>query len=153
VVFSWAPENSIEGHIARVKARLAKGLKLVEEIYRSKAPRRTVNVPGITADTFFDGAPPPRSDDKFFVATDERSPEGLDYMRSQGAVLISDLLTPEERRIVGWPLLLTDVLSQLEQLVAAHGAYFSGHAMSSVAGGIANLRGARGLDPRTAIID
>lgn len=90
---------------------------------------------------------------RFFVATDERDPTGLDYMRSQGAVVISDLLTPEDRRIVGWPLLLTDVLSQVEQVIASHGVFFSGHSMSSVAGGIANLRGARGFDPRTSVFD
>jgi hypothetical protein len=74
-------------------------------------------------------------------------------MRSQGAVLIEDLITAEERQIVGWPLLLTDVLSQVEQLIASHGVFFSGHSMSSVAGGIANYRGARGFDARTSVFD
>lgn len=68
-------------------------------------------------------------------------------------VLISDLLGPKERRVIGWPLLISDVQAQVEQIVASHGAYFWGYRMSSVAGGIVNMRGAMGIDPRTAIIE
>lgn len=67
--------------------------------------------------------------------------------------MISDLLFPEDRRIIGWPLLFTDVLALLEQSVMAHAAYFYAHAMSSVAGGVVNQRGARGVDPRFTLID
>lgn len=90
---------------------------------------------------------------RFYIATDERSPEGLEYIRTHGAVLIQDLLFPEDRRLVGWPLLYTDVLALLEQSIMAHAAYFYAHAMSSVAGGVVNMRGARGLDPRLTLID
>jgi hypothetical protein len=68
-------------------------------------------------------------------------------MRSQGAVLIGDLITLEECQIVGWPLLLTHVLLQVEQLIASRGVFFSGHSMSSVAGSITNYWGARGFNP------
>lgn len=87
------------------------------------------------------------------MATDERNATALAYLRGNGVVLISDLLTPEDRRIVGWPVLIGDVLAQVEQIVASHGAFFWGFSMSSVAGGIVNMRGARGLDPRTNTID
>jgi len=91
--------------------------------------------------------------DKFYLATDERSPEGLAYVREHGAVLIGDLLTPEDRRMVGWPLLVTDVLALLEQSIMSHAAFFYAHAMSSVAGGVVNMRAARGIDPRMTLID
>ena len=64
-----------------------------------------------------------------------------------------DLLTPEDRRLVGWPLLVTDVLAIVEQVIMSHAAYFYAHAMSSVAGGVVNMRGARGIDPRLTLID
>jgi hypothetical protein len=66
---------------------------------------------------------------------------------------MSDLLGPEEPRAIGWPMLISDVQALVEQIVASHSAYFWGYRMSSVAGGIVNMRAARGMDPRTAIID
>jgi len=151
VVFSWTPENIIEAHIARVKDRLLKGLQLVKKL--SHSPPQTVDVPGITPLSFFGGTPLPLPSDKFFVLTDERSPEALDYMRKQGVVLVQDLITEEDRRLVGWPLLFGDVSGQVEQLIASYGVFFSGHTMSSLAGGIANLRAARGFDPQTSVFD
>ena len=85
--------------------------------------------------------------------TDERSPKALDHMRKQGAVLIQDLITEEDRQLVGWPLVFGDVSGQVEQLIASYGVFFSGHTMSSLAGGIANLRAARGFDPQTSVFD
>jgi hypothetical protein len=68
-------------------------------------------------------------------------------------VLVTDLLTMEDRRTFGWPLMLTDILGQVEQVMLARAHYFYGHAMSSYVGGIINMRAERGLDPRTAFID
>lgn len=90
---------------------------------------------------------------RFYLATDERSQDGLQYARQNGAIFISDLITFEDRQFVGWPLLVTDVLALLEQLVMAQSEYFYGHAMSSVAGGVVNMRAARGVDSRTYLID
>lgn len=90
---------------------------------------------------------------RFYLATDERNPESLDYFTKHGAVLIYDVLTKEDRREFGWPLFLTDVVSLVEQAVLARGGYFVGHAMSSVSGGIVNLRAAHGVDPRTTKLD
>jgi hypothetical protein len=59
----------------------------------------------------------------------------------------------EDRRVFGWPLMFTDVRAILEQALMAHSAYFYGHGMSSVAGGIVNMRAAHGADPRTVLID
>jgi hypothetical protein len=90
---------------------------------------------------------------RFYIATDERDSGNLTYIAEHGAVLVSDLLTIEDRRQFGWPLMISDVLSILEQATLAHAAYFYAHSMSSVAGGVINMRAARGADPRTALLD
>ena len=64
-----------------------------------------------------------------------------------------DLITIEDRRRFGWPLLITDVLGVVEQDLLARGGFFYAHALSSVAGGVLNIRAANGADPRTARID
>jgi hypothetical protein len=92
---------------------------------------------------------------RFFIATDERSPEGLELIRASDAVLMEDLLTEFDRRSVGegWPLLITDVVSILEQSLGTRAAFFYGQASSSVSGGIVNMRSAEGFDPRCTFID
>ena len=90
---------------------------------------------------------------RIFVATDELNETALEYLRNNSVVLISDLLGPTERRLVGWPMLIGDIQAQVEQIVASHGGFFWGYRTSNVAGGIANMRAARGMDPRTARID
>ena len=97
--------------------------------------------------------PPPLPDDYLYVATGERSPEGLEAIRDAGAVLMVDLLTMEDRRDFGWPLIITDVMALVEQAVLFHSAFFYGHAMSSLAGVITNMRGSRGADPRTMFLE
>jgi hypothetical protein len=86
----------------------------------------------------------------FFLMTDERSKENLDYARANGAVLVQDLLLPEDRKVFGWPITFTDVLALVEQLLAARSDFFVGQGFSSVASGVVAIRAARGLDPRTA---
>jgi hypothetical protein len=49
--------------------------------------------------------------------------------------------------------MFTDFRAILEQALMSHSAYFYGHAMSSVAGGVVNMRAAHGADPRTLLID
>jgi len=93
------------------------------------------------------------SRNRFYISTDERDPGNITYLTQHGAVLISDLLTIDDRRAFGWPLMLTDVLGVVEQTLLAHAYYFYAHAMSSFAGGTFNLRAVRGLDPQTAAID
>lgn len=92
---------------------------------------------------------------RWFLATDERDPKALKAARSQNAILISELLesTPELRRLVGWPLLFGDVLALVEQQIMARAAVFFGQARSSVVGGVVNIRGLRGMDPRTTLLD
>ncbi len=73
---------------------------------------------------------------------------------------MDDLLTIEDRRHFAsrhhehaWVLMISDVRAVVEQIVLSKAAFFYGHAMSSVPGGVMNLRAARGADPRTAVID
>jgi len=77
----------------------------------------------------------------------------VEYLQNTSAVLINDLLTIEDRRTIGWPLLFTDILGIIEQSLAMESAFFYGHALSSFAGGVLNMRAARGADPRTILID
>lgn len=97
--------------------------------------------------------------DSFFVATDERDPQVLDYFRQEGAVFMDDLLTIDDRRKFGassglsWALMITDVRAVIEQVILSKSAFFYGHAMSSLPGGVMNLRAVRGADPRTSLID
>ena len=146
-------EASIKDHFDRIQSRLSQGSALIRELVKQHVQWKTYDVPNVKPDESFPYLEPPREGDKFYLATDERDPEGIKYVREHGAVLISDLLTPEDRRFVGWPLLVTDVLALLEQNVMSHAAYFYAHAMSSVAGGVINLRAAGGMDPRLALID
>ncbi|KAF9520537.1 hypothetical protein BS47DRAFT_1287025 [Hydnum rufescens UP504] len=153
VRYSWAMNNELEEHFERIKQRLGIGAQKLRDMANSHERWQTADVPNVSVDQTFIHAEPPRDGDKFYLATDERSPEGLEYVREHGAVLAMDILTPEDQRLVGWPLLVTDVLAVLEQVVMSRGAFFYGHAMSSVAGGVVNMRGARGVDPRLTLID
>lgn len=93
-------------------------------------------------------------DIRFYVATDERNTTILEGFRKEGAVFMDDLLTIGDRRgELSWALMLTDFRGLLEQIVLSRAAFFYGHAMSSVAGGVMNLRALRGMDPRTADVD
>jgi hypothetical protein len=90
---------------------------------------------------------------RIFLATDEHDPNGMAYLRNNSAVLIYDLLTIEDRREIGWPLLFTDILALIEQNLAAESSFFYGHALSSFAGGVLNIRAAKGADLRTTVVD
>ena len=92
-------------------------------------------------------------DRRFYVATDERDPKALEHFKSQGAVLLPDLITMDDRRTLGWPLMLTDVRAIVEQELLSHAAYFSGVSVSSVSGGILNMRAVHGGDGRAVSMD
>jgi len=50
-----------------------------------------------------------------YLATDERSQDGLRYLQENQALLFDDLVEQEDRRAFGWPLLFTDVTALVEQ--------------------------------------
>jgi len=136
-------------HVQRVKERLSIGRDLLTHLTNISA----YELENIKPDMDQIKVPPPLPDDKFYVATDESDPEALKVISEAGAVFFSDLITIEDRRIFGWPLVITDVRAIVEQAALMHSAYFYGHAMSSLAGVVMNLRGARGADPRTVLLD
>jgi hypothetical protein len=65
---------------------------------------------------------------------------------------IDDLLEPEDRQLFGWPLLLTDVIALIDQAVLVHAEFLYATGLSSLTGGTINMRAARGVDPRTAVL-
>jgi len=142
-------ESTPEGHVQRVKERLETGREILEHL----SNLATYDLHGTRPDLEQVTLSPPLPDDYFYVATDERSPEGLEAIRDAGAVLMVDLLTREDRRDFGWPLIITDVMALVEQAVLFHSAFFYGHPMSSLAGVITNIRAARGADPRTMFLE
>jgi hypothetical protein len=142
-------ESTPEAHVERVKKRLESGREILEHL----SNLATYDLQGTRPDLEQITLSPPLPDDYFYVATDERSPEGLEAIRDAGAVLMVDLLTMEDRRDFGWPLVFTDVMALVEQAVLFHSAFFYGQAMSSLAGVITNMRAARGADPRTMFLE
>lgn len=149
--YKWTMEPSFEAHLARIKRHLRDGRDILRFVHHG--PLYTYKVPLAQVDRTPLLLDPPADHDRFYVATDERDPKNLAYLRDQGAVLISDLLTIYDRRAFGWSIMLTDVLSVVEQATLARAAYFYAHAHSSVAGGVVNLRASHGADPRTALLE
>ncbi|KAL8279182.1 hypothetical protein RQP46_008438 [Phenoliferia psychrophenolica] len=92
----------------------------------------------------------PNADDPFFLATDDTSPESLAYYRSQGALLLADLLTPSDLIILGWQGSFAALRALAEQLVLSHADYFVGSFMSSTTGGALNMRAVRGHEAWTS---
>jgi hypothetical protein len=142
-------EHTPQAHVDRVKDRLERGRTIIAHLDHPV----TYDLEGAEPDMEQVTVPPPMSGDPFYVATDERDPEALKVITDAGAVLLSDLLTMEDRREFGWPLMITDVRALVEQALLVHCAFFYGHGMSSLAGVITNLRAARGADPRTMLLD
>jgi len=142
-------EPTAEAHVERVKDRLQTGREAIAHLTVIATYDFEGAKPGMEQITL----PPPLAGDAFYVATDERDPDGRQVISDAGAVMMADLLTMEDRRAFGWPLMITDVLALVEQALLVHSAFFYGHGMSSLAGVITNLRAARGADPRTMLLD
>ncbi|KAI9444791.1 hypothetical protein H4582DRAFT_2108601 [Lactarius indigo] len=149
----WATKLDPEAHVQRVKERLLAGRTILADMYGRSGHLRTYDLDGAHTDLEQATLPPPRAEDPFFVATDERDTDARRKIADAGALFFSDLLTMDDRREFGWPLMFTDVLALVEQQLLAHSAFFYGHGMSSLAGVIMNLRAARGADPRTMLLD
>ena len=142
-------EWRIEDHVERIKDRLEKGRRILSHLQ----DLTTYDIENVEPDMEQTAFPPPLPGDRFYVATDERDPDALRVIQDGGGVFLSDLLEMEDRRLFGWPLMLTDVRALLERLVLSHSAYFYGHMLSSYSGRVVNMRAARGADRRTAFID
>jgi hypothetical protein len=142
-------ENTPEAHMRRVKSRLEMGHSVLGHLGNVT----TYDIGNVDPDMEQTTLPLPLPNDRFYVATDERDPDALRVFSEAGAVFLTELLEMEDRRAFGWQLMLTDVRALVEQSLLAHSAYFHGSKMSSFAGRVANLRAARGADPRTALLD
>ncbi|KAG8755718.1 hypothetical protein FRC14_003711 [Serendipita sp. 396] len=152
VHLGWMMESSIEKHYSRIQDRLAKGRKTLEEI--SALTPETYPVPDIEPNIELLSRKPPKEGDYIYLATDERDEAAIKYIREHKGVLFNDVVTMDDRRKFGWGLLFTDIISLAEQQIIGHGSsFFYAHAMSSVAGGIVNIRAANGADRRTHKID
>ncbi|EJU02506.1 hypothetical protein DACRYDRAFT_22127 [Dacryopinax primogenitus] len=151
VNIGWAGP-SLEQHIEIVKSKLDLAPAILTDILNNQTTDVLENSGEQMIPTMLQSQIPYTSD-PFYIATDERNPWALDYIRSQGGLLITDLFEPEDRHIVGWPLLITDILALAEQHVLARAAYFYGSGMSSVTGGVINLRSVNGWHPRTTTVD
>jgi len=147
----WVMESTIQDHLNRVRERFMHGRDILRSL--REPDMKTYEVPDVNVDRSILHLHAPKEHDKFFIATDERDSDNLKYLTDNGAVLIQDLLTIEDRRTFGWPLMMSDVVAVLEQATLARAAYFYAHAMSSVAGGVVNMRAARGADPQTTLLD
>ncbi|KZV61940.1 hypothetical protein PENSPDRAFT_270835 [Peniophora sp. CONT] len=149
VTAGWVVDKDPASHLTTVKNHLEYGrgfLEDIENVQPYKVPDIEPNLSIVSKDA-------PRPDDPFYLATDERDPEALRTFAQGGALRLADLLTMDDQRELGWPLMLTDIRALVDQEVLARSAYFSGSALSSVAGGIINMRAARGADRRTAYVD
>lgn len=167
IAYGWVLNPTIEGHTQVVKNGLRAGRRVLETL---NSPQ-VYDVPGVGLDAsrrIYQNALPQDGDPyvflfyllyiahshqyRFYLATDERSPKALKYLHSNGALRIDDLLMPEDGQLLGWPLLLTDVVALIDQAVLVHAEFLFATGLSSLTGGAINMRAARGADPRTAVI-
>ncbi|KAH7890025.1 hypothetical protein F5I97DRAFT_1800529 [Phlebopus sp. FC_14] len=151
VRYHWVMQSEFGDHLQRIKDRLDEGRHTLQSM--TVQSLGTYAVPNVTVNPALLSLKPPHEGDKIYIATDERDPGNLAYLSEHGALRAPDVITIEDRRRFGWPLLLTDVLGIVEQDLLARASFFYAHALSSVAGGVVNVRAANGADPRTARID
>lgn len=145
-------EKDPEDHIQRVKKRLEAGRTVLVDLH-DHGGWTTWDVESVQPFSEQITLPPPRAEDPFFVATDERDPDVLRKFAAAGAVFMSDLLTIEDRQTFGWPLMIMDIMAFVEQQLLVHSGYFYGHCLSSFSGAIMNMRAGLGADPRTTLLD
>ncbi|KAG8989235.1 hypothetical protein FRB90_002332 [Tulasnella sp. 427] len=145
-------EQSIEDHLIRINEHLANGSFVLHNIHERRGVT-TSQVPNVVPDLTQFTREPPKAGDPFFLGTDERSPNYLNWLKRNNAILVSDLLSPQDRLEFGWPIMITDVLGLIEQVVLSHSYYFYAHPMNSCAGGVVNMRAKNGKDWRTSWVD
>ncbi|KZT53848.1 hypothetical protein CALCODRAFT_486011 [Calocera cornea HHB12733] len=155
VTTKWTNTPAFPAHISKITASLSRGRVLLQKLHKeSWADFRLPDVPDAAPYLGWARADPPREGDAFYVATDERDGEHLEMLRAAGAVVFADLVTREERQLLGGArAALTDVVSLVEQAVQLRAAFWTGYGVTSVSGGVANMRAARGCDARTTVVD
>lgn len=149
ITTGWAWGDTYVAQLKQVKEQLDEGVTYLQ----THPTVEFYDVPDITVDPAVQHRRAPRHGDKFYVATDEKDPEILAYFSENGAIMIHDLLTIEDRREFGWPVLFSDILGLVEQATLARAAYFYGSAMSSFSGGVINRRAVLGADKNTGVCE
>ncbi|KAF8266933.1 hypothetical protein EI94DRAFT_1830358, partial [Lactarius quietus] len=99
-------ESDPVDHIQRVMNRLEAGRNVLADLHE-RDNWTTWDIESAQPYPEHTTLPPPRAEDPFFVATDERDPETLHIFARAGAVFMSDLLTMEDRQTFGWELMFT----------------------------------------------
>ncbi|GAA5927596.1 hypothetical protein JCM1841_002349 [Sporobolomyces salmonicolor] len=122
VRIAWSPSTDPEAHFTQMRESLSAGI----DVLRAHDPDRRL----------------PQPADPFYLATDESNATSLALYRSRGAVLLSDLLRPEDLDTLGWPGSYGDVRALVEQQVLARSDFFVGSELSSTTGGAVNVRAA-----------
>lgn len=141
-------------HFERIQSRLNRGREILEQLHQSTALPKTYDVPFVQPNGLTRLRQAPLEGDAIYLATDETDPAALEYLRNNSVVLFKDITTIQDRREFGWPIVFTDVVALVEQAIMGIGAgYFYGHALSSVVGGVINMRANMGWEPSTALID
>ncbi|KAG6379179.1 hypothetical protein JVT61DRAFT_11621 [Boletus reticuloceps] len=151
VRYNWAMQPDFGDHLQRIHDRLDAGRDILQSITAESLA--TYAIPDVVVNPELIRHHLSQKDDSIYIATDERDPGNLAYLRDHGVIRAPDLITIEDRRRFGWPLLITDVLGIVEQDLLARATFFYAHALSSVGGGVINIRAASGADPRTARVD
>ncbi|KAI0299898.1 hypothetical protein BC826DRAFT_906218 [Russula brevipes] len=149
----WTLARSLEDHVEVVKARLHTGRSILRGLRHGNVTTYDIEIQGVEPNLEQVTVRPPLESDWFFVATDERDPEGRRLIRDAGGVFLSDLLTKNDKRDFGWPFMFSDVRALVEQSVLVHSGYFYGNLMSSFAGRVENMRAAHGVDRQTTLLD
>jgi hypothetical protein len=110
---NWAMEKTIAAHLSRIQGHLATGRRVLRSLRSDEL--KAYHIPDVVPDRTVTQSPPPLDTDTVYISTDERDPSNITYLTEHGVVLVSDLLTVDDRRAFGWPMMLTDVLGLVEQ--------------------------------------
>ncbi|EJT97464.1 hypothetical protein DACRYDRAFT_119543 [Dacryopinax primogenitus] len=152
--FSWTQTPALEQHLQRIQNSLSRGRALLTSLSTTRwQDFHLPPVADVLPNLYWSSTDPPGEGDSFYLATDERSPSHLAKLRRAGAVLLPDLLTAEDRQLLGPQALFTDFLSLVEQAMQVRAAYWTGNTLTSVAGAVGNARAARGCEERTTAMD
>ncbi|KZO95342.1 hypothetical protein CALVIDRAFT_482956 [Calocera viscosa TUFC12733] len=155
VQLGWVMESALPNHMIRIRERLKASLPVVREV-RDSGVVTPYEVPGVQSNRDILDVGPPLEHDKIFLATDALDDGSVRLAHSNGAVLLSDLLTPADRASLGSLgqfMMLRDVQAVLEHELLARAAFYYGHAMSAAGGIILEARARAGVDRRLALID
>ncbi|KAH9065732.1 hypothetical protein EDB87DRAFT_1592884, partial [Lactarius vividus] len=84
----WATKLDPEAHVQRVKERLLAGRSILADMYGRSGYLKTYDLDGTQPDLEQATLLPPRAEDPFFVATDERDPDARRKIADAGALFI-----------------------------------------------------------------